>query len=1055
MKKKQIQIEVEMAMGKNILGLIMTVLLVMSVGSVESMPAYDGGPEPDYAPGVNQPEEYSPARDDAELEGEWNLLILMVDFEDYPWDMQDDEFFDNEEQLYTVEHFEEMLFSENNFAYPGSASDYTGSMRDYYSEVSGGDFTVSGVVTRWYRAPENLEFYVGSDYGTGMDYPNNSQRLVEDIIALADEDVDFSNYDNDGDGIVDAMAFVHAGPGAEEYGRTEIGSRYIWSHKWQLFEPVDLDGVTISGYNMNPQSGTIGVFCHEFGHTLGLPDLYDTDYSSGGIGEWGLMSGGGWATRPGDPPGSCPVHMTAWSKKQFDWIQIEDVSEAMQDVVIPPVETDHIAYRLWRNGDYRSQEYYLVENRRQIGFDAGLTRRQIDLNLAAPEGLLITHIDDDQRNRTNNNNESHRLVDVEEASVGWRNGLPVENLDISRGGRRNLLNANRGDNGDLWPGFSSLSEDSSDWVGERDRTTFGLHSVPSSLDYDNVPSHVEISNIRLEEENVIANFDIATPNLPVLYLRSESIDDSELGNDNGIPELGETLEWDIQIGNNGRALGTNISAEIQHIGDFVEIETGEANYPDIDRTEFRNPEAPFVITITENAPSRGRVHFTFTITYNEGEQITYYTYIDIRPEHEWFKEPENPVFAGEDGLWDHSIISPTLIVTGDSIQCWYVGVNQGIEPINLGSVGYAWSLDGGFSWDRLPEPVLPFGEYEWMSNAIGGIDVKEVPGIGYLMMFMGGDISEDEQDTTFVIGQARSENGLDWEVDPEYYMEPDGEEMITFVPTQISLFMSTPEIWGCAFSTTVNAGNFNIPVIAAAFSEDFEAWEIDRDQMLMGSFDPQEFDGFALLAPEVIPGVEPMTFQMFYAGATIDMIGRLGRLSYDGDEFVKYEGVETNGAILVPGGAGGWEGEDMIFGARYFEWEGKPRLLYTGIDEGLTFSALGLAYSDPLPASVDDNDNGSPLLPGTILLDPAYPNPFNSTTVIPYRLFSPGNVRVHIFDMNGREVISLLDQQQNTGSHRIVWDGVSASGIPVSSGSYVIRIQNNLKVLERKVVLVK
>ncbi len=1044
-----------MGMEKKYSGLFLIIILLMLTGSVFAMPALDGGPEPDYAPGVNQPEVYSPARDDAELEGEWNLLILLVDFEDYPWDMQEDEHFDNEERLYTVEHFEEMLFSEDSFAYPGSASEYTGSMRDYYSEVSGGNFTVTGVVTRWYRAPENLEYYVGSNYGTGMNYPNNSQRLVEDIVALADEDVDFSEYDNNGDGIVDAMAFVHAGPGAEEYGRTEIGSRYIWSHKWQLFDPVELDGVTISGYNMNPQSGTIGVFCHEFGHTLGLPDLYDTDYSSGGIGEWDLMSGGGWTTRRGDAPGSCPAHMTAWSKTQFDWIEIENVSEAMQNVVIPPVVTDHIAYRLWRNGDNGSSEYYLLENRRQIGFDEGLTRRQIDLNLPAPEGLLITHIDDDQRDRTNNNDENHRLVDIEEASIVWGSGLPVENLDISSGGRRNLYNANRGDNGDLWPGFTTTSEDSTDWTGERDKTTFGLYSIPATLNYENIPSHVEVSNIRLDEANVIADFNVMTPNAPVLYIFSQSIDDSEGGNGNGIPEVGESISWTIQLGNNGRALGTNITAEIEDLRNYVEIESGEISYPNLDGGEFRDPDSPFVFTVSENAPPRGEAFFRLTIFFNDEYQITYYPSVEILPEHEWFKEPDNPVFTGEEGNWDYSIISPSIILNGDSIQCWYVGVNQNIEPINLGSVGYAWSLDGGESWSRFENPVLLPGEPEWMSHGIGGIDVKEVPDIGYMMMLMGGNISDDFQDTTFVIGQARSEDGLNWEVDPDYVIEPDGEVMITFIPTQISLFQFTPEIYGCTFSTTVNAGNINLPVITTAFSENFEEWAVDRDQELMGNFNPQDFDGFALVAPEVITDGEPMNYQMYYVGVTIDMIGRLGRLSYNGDDFVKYEGVENYGSILESGGVGGWEGEEMIFGARYFEWEGKPRLLYTGIDAGLTFSALGLAYSEPIPTSVDLDDTGSPLLPVTILLDPAFPNPFNSTTVIPYRLFSPGNVRINIFNINGREVVNLLDQQQNTGSYRVVWNGVDASGIPISSGSYVIRIQNNLHVLERKVVFVK
>lgn len=1032
------------------LGLLLMILMLVSLSNVNAMPAINGGPEPNYAPGVNEPDEHSPARDDAELEGEWNLLVLMVDFEDYPWDMQDDQYFDNEARLYTVEHFEEMIFSDNSFAYPGSASEYTGSMRDYYTEVSGGNFTVTGVVTRWYRAPENLEFYVGNDNGTGMNYPNNSQRLVEDVIALADDDIDFSDFDNDGDGTVDAMAFVHSGPGAEEFGHTEIGSRYIWSHKWQLFNPQRLDGVSISGYNMNPQSGTIGVFCHEFGHTLGIPDLYDTDYSSQGIGEWGLMSGGGWAQRPGDPPGTCPSHMSAWSKSQLDWIEIENVTEAMQDVVILPAVTDQIAYRLWTNGDSRSQEYYLVENRRQIGFDAGLTRRQVDMNLPAPEGLLITHIND---RLFSNTDETHRLVDVEEASIIWRNGLPLENMDISRGGRGNLHNSNRGDNGDLWPGFSTLSEDSSDWVGERDRTTFGNYSIPSSQDYENFPSLVEVSNIRIDGENVIADFNVQPPDYPVLFVNSQVVSDRDGGNDNGIPEAGETITWNLQLGNNGLASGTNISAEIAQIGDFVEIVSGVASYPDIAGDGIANPESPFVITISENAPARGKIYFALTITSNDEIEVIYYLYIEITPEHEWYKHPDNPIFVGDERFWDYSILSPAIITRNDSLLCWYVGANEDIEPVNLGSVGFAWSLDGGVNWDRLVEPVLTPGEPAWMSDVICGIDVREVPGFGYMMMLLGESIVG--ADTTLVIGQATSPDGLNWEVEENYVIETDGELMTGFLPTQLSLFPFTPDSYGCAFSALVNFGNFDLPIIGMAFTNNFIEWEIDPNLALVGSFNQNVFDGYALLAPEVVADVEQMNYQVFYTGFTSDMVGRLGMLTTDGVDIEPHEGVERFGSVLEPGGEGGWEGEDAIFGARYFKWQGESRLLYTGMRQDLAYSALGLAYSVPVPLGVDISDTGSPLLPATILLDPAYPNPFNSTTVIPYRLYGSGNVSINIFDMNGRQVAGLIDGFQSAGSYRLVWDGVTASGMPVSSGSYVIRIQNDRRMLERKVVLVK
>ncbi len=137
-----------------------------------AVPPLNPGPEPEWSEGMNEPTPRLPMRDDADLEGEWNCLIILIDFEDYPWDFQDDENFDNDGNPYTTEHFENMLFSDEEFAHPGSESDYTGSMRDYFNEVSREAFTVTGVVTRWYRAPEPYTYYCNGDgeFGTDDDY---------------------------------------------------------------------------------------------------------------------------------------------------------------------------------------------------------------------------------------------------------------------------------------------------------------------------------------------------------------------------------------------------------------------------------------------------------------------------------------------------------------------------------------------------------------------------------------------------------------------------------------------------------------------------------------------------------------------------------------------------------------------------------------------------------------------------------------------------------------------------------------------------------------------
>ncbi len=160
-----------------------------------------------------------------------------------------------------------------------------GSFKTFYETSSDSQLTISVDVYGWYRADSNYIYYgADSSYGRAAD-------LVREAVDAAENDgVDFSLYDNNNNLRVDGILAVHAGPGAEQGSRTQ----YIWSHRWVLnggtSGQVTYDGVTINDYMINPETRTsgvnsnlvgIGVYCHEFGHNLGLPDLYDTDDTNG------------------------------------------------------------------------------------------------------------------------------------------------------------------------------------------------------------------------------------------------------------------------------------------------------------------------------------------------------------------------------------------------------------------------------------------------------------------------------------------------------------------------------------------------------------------------------------------------------------------------------------------------------------------------------------------------------------------------------------------------------------------------------------------------------
>jgi immune inhibitor A len=134
--------------------------------------------------------------------------------------------------------------------------------------------------------------------------------MARDAVVVADPTVGFTPFDNNGDGFVDAFIVIHAGAGGEVTGNSDD----IWSHKWTLDGGARaVDQTKIFAYLTVPEDCKIGVCAHELGHLLfGFPDLYNTDYSSEGIGNWCLMAGGSWGGG-----GDTPVHPSVLFGVQF------------------------------------------------------------------------------------------------------------------------------------------------------------------------------------------------------------------------------------------------------------------------------------------------------------------------------------------------------------------------------------------------------------------------------------------------------------------------------------------------------------------------------------------------------------------------------------------------------------------------------------------------------------------------------------------------------------------------------------------------------------------
>jgi immune inhibitor A len=349
-----------------------------------------------------------------------------------------------------------------------------GSLRSFYKENSYGkvDITTEDLPSKigWVMAPHPYSYYVGTENGTGT-YPNNSQGLVEDIIKIVDGQIDFSKYDNNGDKKVDALFIVHAGPGSEFTGATKS---QIWSHAWSTRYTIPVDGVSVSRYSIEPEymnspgDITVGVFCHELGHALyGLPDVYDTDNSSEGLGDWSLMAGGSWNGNSG----SSPAHMDAWCKIQSGFLTPKVLTNDSLSFDVVNAEFNQVAYKMWKNGVI-GKEYFLIENRQKLGFDVGLPG----------SGLCIYHVDESQSSNKNEWYPGHTTTGHYLIAMVQADGL----YTLEHAG-------SRGDAGDTYPGSTN-------------NRFFNSTSFPSSLDYKYNFTNIALENIT--EINKVVNLNL-------------------------------------------------------------------------------------------------------------------------------------------------------------------------------------------------------------------------------------------------------------------------------------------------------------------------------------------------------------------------------------------------------------------------------------------------------------------------------------------------------------------------------------------------------------------
>lgn len=337
--------------------------------------------------------------------------------------------------------FYDRFFNSDSF----SEEDICGSVHRYFWECSYGQFDLTFDVVGPVVLDKPYSYYGENNY-SGDD--KHAAEMVREACEKAEElGTDFSRYDWDGDGEVDQVFVLYAGHG-ENQGAS---SNTVWPHEFTLSGAATwggdgegsmrLDGVVVDTYAVSCElcgsSGSradgIGTACHEFSHCLGLPDAYDTSYTQFGMNVWDLMDYGNYSG-PGYNSGY-PTTLTSFERMLCGWLNPVELTTGRMVTDMACLTDKPEAYIIYNEAN--RNEFYLLENRQQVGFDSYLPGH----------GMMVLHVDYDEEVWWDNT--------VNSGSVQRMTIIPADG-HLSTGSSQLA--------GDLWPGTSrnrSLTDTSS------------------------------------------------------------------------------------------------------------------------------------------------------------------------------------------------------------------------------------------------------------------------------------------------------------------------------------------------------------------------------------------------------------------------------------------------------------------------------------------------------------------------------------------------------------------------------------------------------------------
>lgn len=433
----------------------------------------------------------------------------------------------------------------------------TGSLKDYFNDNSAGmfrpHFDVIGPVKISYTS-------------TYVNQTSYAQTLIKGVLKAADELINYKDYDADGDGVVDMFYVIFSGAGSNFGGND---SRLVWPHASQVVSYA-LDGVSFGRYACstelfgkpaNKQLDGIGVICHEFSHVLGLPDLYDTDYSTGGQSihpnNWSVMASGSYLNDSKTPCG-----YNVYERYAAGFLEPELLEETA-DYTVQPIHSSNKGYRINTGFD---KEYFLLENRQQVKWNEYLPGH----------GMLVYRVDLSNPQVWTNNKinatSSHNYFELLRATPKYTSSTTV---------------ADSG--GDPFPGTGNV-------------TSITHETSPSLIGWAKIPSVLTIENIA-ENDGIISFKGIKK----IIPNKLETFNNVPVTTSTGVTFDGDIATWTVAGG--AQVADVEIDGKTERVVTMIKgstLTSGVINL-DVNTVEFEatNPTTRKAMISLEYSTNKG------------------------------------------------------------------------------------------------------------------------------------------------------------------------------------------------------------------------------------------------------------------------------------------------------------------------------------------------------------------------------------------------------------------------------------------------------------------